>query len=82
VLRLPSPALTYVPAGVPPTEPALPHEGRVFVLDHGRPRPVRITVGVQDPRHAEVVAGPLDEGDAVIVGEYGVPPSEAGVPRR
>jgi hypothetical protein len=51
-------------------EPAIPndpHAGRVFVLDDGRPRPVRVTVGLQDLRHAELVAGPFREGDAVIV---------------
>jgi hypothetical protein len=39
-------------------EPAIPndpHAGRVFVLDDGRPRPVRVTVGLQDLRHAELV---------------------------
>jgi hypothetical protein len=32
------------------------------------PRPVRVTVGLLDPRHAELLAGPHREGDAVIVG--------------
>ena len=51
-------------------EPAIPndpHAGRVFVLDDGRPRPARVTVGLQALRHAELVAGPFREGDAVIV---------------
>jgi HlyD family secretion protein len=74
VLRLPTLALTYVPPGMPPTDSVLAHEGRVFVLDHGRPRPVRMTLGAQDLRHVQVVAGPLAEGDAVIVGEYALTP--------
>jgi HlyD family secretion protein len=66
VLRIPKDALRFVPPGM---EPATrdPYSGRVFVLERGRPRPVRVTVGLQDPRHAELVAGPLREGDAVIV---------------
>jgi HlyD family secretion protein len=68
VLRLPLPALGFRPPGMERTAaPATPHGGCVFVLDHGRPRPVRVTVGLKDLRHAELVAGPLREGDAVIV---------------
>jgi multidrug efflux pump subunit AcrA (membrane-fusion protein) len=67
VLRLPLGALRFVPPGIKPTTPTDPYVGRVFVLDHGQPRPVRVTVGLEDLRHAELVAGPLREGDAVIV---------------
>jgi multidrug efflux pump subunit AcrA (membrane-fusion protein) len=67
VLRLPFRALGFTPPGMERTAPATPHGGCVFVLDHGRPRPVRVTVGLKDLRHAELVAGPLHEGDAVIV---------------
>jgi multidrug efflux pump subunit AcrA (membrane-fusion protein) len=69
VLRLPVDALCFVPPGMEPATSTDPHVGRVFVLDHGRPRPVRVTVGLEDLRHAELVAGPLREGDAVIVGQ-------------
>jgi multidrug efflux pump subunit AcrA (membrane-fusion protein) len=69
VLRLPLPALSFAPPGMEPTARAAPHVGCVFVLDHGRPRPVRVTVGLRDGLHAELVAGPLREGDAVIVGD-------------
>lgn len=68
VLRLPVRALGFAPPGMEPTAPAAPHVGRVFVLDHGVPRAVRVTVGLRDRVHAELVAGPLREGDAVIVG--------------
>lgn len=67
VLRLPLDALHFIPPGMEPLTATDPHAGRVFVLDHGRPRPVRVTVGLEDLRHAELVAGPLHEGDAVIV---------------
>lgn len=69
VLRLPLRALGFTPPGMERTAPATPHGGRVFVLDHGRPHPVRVTVGLKDLRHAELVAGPLREGDAVIAGQ-------------
>ena len=69
VLRLPMEALCFVPPGMEPSTPTDAHAGRVFVLDHGRPRPVRVTVGLEDPRHAELVAGPLRDGDAVIVSQ-------------
>jgi HlyD family secretion protein len=67
VLRLPKDALRFVPPGTEATAPTAPHVGRVFVLDHGAPRPVRVTVGLEDPGRAELVAGPLREGDGVIV---------------
>lgn len=67
VLRLPRGALRFVPPGMEATAPTDTHVGRVFVLDHGSPRPVRVTVGLEDLRRAELVAGPLREGDRVIV---------------
>ena len=67
VLRLPLRALGFTPPGMERAAPATPHGGSVFVLDHGRPHPVRVTVGLQDTFHVELVAGPLGEGDAVIV---------------
>jgi multidrug efflux pump subunit AcrA (membrane-fusion protein) len=69
VLRLPLRAVGFNPPGMGPAAPATPQGGRVFVLDHGRPRPVRVTLGLQDRLHVELVAGPLAEGDEVIVGQ-------------
>jgi multidrug efflux pump subunit AcrA (membrane-fusion protein) len=77
VLRLPLRAVRFTPPGMERTAPP-PPQGRVFVLDHGRPRLVRVTLGLQDLLHVELVAGPLGEGDAVIVGLVGQEP--AGVP--
>jgi HlyD family secretion protein len=71
VLRLPLAALSFVPPGMEPVAPLTPHVGCVFVLDHGRPHPVRVTLGLRDALHAELVAGPLHEGDAVIVAAAG-----------
>ena len=71
VLRLPLAALAFAPLGMELGTPATRHEGRIFVLDHGRPRPVRVTIGLADGQHVELVAGPLREGDAVIVEEFG-----------
>ena len=51
VLRLPLRAVDFTPPGVEGAAPATPPAGRVFVLDHGRPRPVRVTVGLQDQLH-------------------------------
>jgi hypothetical protein len=70
VLRLPLRALTFTPRGMERTAPSTPPAGRVYVLDDdGRPRPVSVTVGLQDAFRVELVAGPLAEGDAVIVDE-------------
>src|SRR5258707_867501 len=44
VLRIPEGALRFVPAGMEPATRG-PYSGRVFVLDRGRPRPVRVTLG-------------------------------------
>ena len=41
--------------------------GRVWVLDSGDPRPVRITTGLSDDQYTEVVDGPVNAGDPVIV---------------
>ena len=41
--------------------------GRVWVLDGEDPKPVRITTGLSDDQYTEVVDGPMQEGDPVIV---------------
>ncbi len=42
--------------------------GRVFVLDGGEPRPVRVRTGLSDGTFTAVFADSLREGDLVIVG--------------
>src|SRR5258706_8358094 len=66
VLRIPEGALRFVPAGMGAGDPRR-RFWRVLVVGHRRARPVRVTLGLQDLGHAELVAGPLREGDAVIV---------------
>jgi HlyD family secretion protein len=43
--------------------------GTVHVLAEGKPKPVKIGIGISDSRFTEVTSGPLKEGDLVIVGE-------------
>jgi HlyD family secretion protein len=69
VLRLPLGALGFAPPGMESAIPTESQVGRVFLLDHGRLRSVRVTVGLRDLRHAELVAGPPRDGDAVVVGQ-------------
>jgi len=69
VLRLPLRALRFAPSAIELRVAVTPNTGLVFVLDHARPRPVRVTIGARDLGHAELVAGALQEGDSVIVGQ-------------
>jgi HlyD family secretion protein len=42
--------------------------GRVYLLEAGVPREIALRLGLSDGNSTEVVAGPLKEGDEVIVG--------------
>ena len=42
--------------------------GTVYVLDQGRPRAVRVDVGISDGRFTEIGGAALKDGDQVIVG--------------
>jgi hypothetical protein len=42
--------------------------GRVYLLEAGAPRELALRLGLSDGNSTEVVAGPLKEGDEVIVG--------------
>jgi len=44
---------------------------RVWVLDHGRPRPAGIEIGISDGTLTEVAGGKLADGAVVIVDAYG-----------
>lgn len=70
-IRLPNAALRYRPSqGVRAERPGLPGEGQVFVLDgEGKPRPVTLKLGISDGSVTEMLAGDLQEGRQVIVGE-------------
>ena len=74
VLRVPARALRFKPeeaeagtvAGGPPNSPV---GSAVYLLDpSGALQRVEIQVGVRDERHAEVTAGDVTAGDAVVVG--------------
>jgi HlyD family secretion protein len=55
--------------------------GRVYVLENGQPKAVRIRTGISDSKMTEVVSGNLKPGDAVIVedtGDTGSAASAAG----
>jgi HlyD family secretion protein len=58
--------------------------GRVYVVDHGQPRPVEVRLGLTDGSATEVVSG-LEEGAEVIVGLEGgrsaAQPAPGGLPR-
>lgn len=46
--------------------------GRVWIVDaNGKPKPVLLRIGVTDNSYTEVVRGPLEEGQEVIIGENG-----------
>jgi HlyD family secretion protein len=74
VLRVPSQALRYMPAGAPAapagrTGSNRRAQARVFGLRDGKPVPVPVTVGLDDDTFTEIVAGDLTVGDAVVVSE-------------
>jgi HlyD family secretion protein len=72
VLRVPGPALRYVPgglAGAAGARGAPPPATQVWVLRDGRPTAVPVVTGLDDDAFAEVVRGDLKVGDRVITGE-------------
>ncbi len=82
VLRVPSQALRYSPAGrtgarqaqgatSPARSPAVvgTSQGAVWVLRDGVPARLPVTVGLDDDTHGEITAGDVKAGDQVIVNE-------------
>jgi len=53
--------------------------GTVYVIENGKPKLVRVAVGITDNRMSEILGGELKEGDTVIV-EDRQPPAKPGVP--
>jgi multidrug efflux pump subunit AcrA (membrane-fusion protein) len=41
---------------------------KVYVLKNGQVQPVEVQVGITDGSKTEIVAGPLNENDPVIIG--------------
>jgi HlyD family secretion protein len=72
VARIPNAALRYVPAGAAPNGDAqLPANRRTVwrTQSSGLPQPVEVTLGLTDGRWTEVVAGGVQAGDKLVVGE-------------
>jgi HlyD family secretion protein len=76
VLRVPSQALRYAPAGTagPATRsgrgrPGATEQTRVWVLRDGQPAAVPVVAGLDDDSFTEIVSGELKPGDQVIVAE-------------
>jgi len=44
---------------------------RVWTIENGKLRPIRVVRGIQDTRYAEVIWSELKEGDSLIVGSSG-----------
>ena len=69
VLRVPSQALRFSPAGAKAAK--APGARRVWVLRRGKPVAVPVEVGLDDDSFAEVRSGALGIGDPLITGESG-----------
>ncbi len=85
-LLVPNAALRFRPADAEKPRDARVRSGgaggTVYVLDNGRPRAVRVALGITDNRLTEIVGGELKAGDQVIV-EDRQPPAKvnANAPR-
>lgn len=43
--------------------------GKIYLLENGRLKPVRVSLGITDNRNTEIIAGELKEGDQVVVAD-------------
>jgi HlyD family secretion protein len=78
VLRVPNPALRYVPTG---TDVGDAKQPRIWVFRDGAPAPVQVTTGLDDDDFTEIVRGELKPNDRVIIGEQqNSVKSRSGVP--
>jgi Ca2+-transporting ATPase len=68
VLRVPTDALRYVPTGRT-LEPLLTGWARLWIWRDGSAVPVEVKTGLDDGTHVEIVAGALEAGDRVVLGE-------------
>jgi HlyD family secretion protein len=75
VLRAPNQALRYSPreltvtngAGNPRTSPD--GASRLWILRHGKPSEITIQLGLDDGAYTEIIAGDVQSGDELIIGE-------------
>ena len=73
-LRIPNAALRYRPQQIETADakPARRQDGparKVYVLRHGKPVAVPVTLGITDNKYTAVLSGNLKAGDQVIVGD-------------
>jgi HlyD family secretion protein len=81
-LRVPDPALRYSPGKLAATHAASGNDlGEVWLLRHGRPVKVRVTLGLDDDSYSEIVSGPVTETDVVITSERHAGSDEPDVAR-
>ena len=52
--------------------------GTVYILENGLPKAVRISVGITDNRHTELLGGELKEGAVVILEDRQAPVKKSG----
>jgi HlyD family secretion protein len=81
VLRVPSQALRFAPAGVRAPSGKADTGNAVWVLRDDKPVRLLVTVGLDDDTQAEIATGDLKEGDQVIVNEQRDTSKAAAVPR-
>jgi HlyD family secretion protein len=91
VLKIPNGALRFHPVDLKPAATVHAASGRknrqdgdstIWILGQdGKPKPVRVTLGISDGVYTAVQAGELKPGDQVITGSLTKPPS-SGAPAR
>jgi HlyD family secretion protein len=69
VLRVPSQALRYTPAGVRSAAGGKNGQTQIWALRDGKPMAVPVAIGLDDDSFAEIVKGDLKPDDRVIVSE-------------
>jgi HlyD family secretion protein len=76
-LRIPKSALRFHPRATTAKSSAAPSAGQpdqnqiVYLLDRGQPKAIRVKLGISDPNYVQVLEGPLQGGQEVIVGMKG-----------
>jgi len=68
VLRVPTSALRFRPAGDEPAAAASNEAPRIWVLRDGRPQPVAVTPGLSDGALTAIDSSRIAEGESVITG--------------
>jgi HlyD family secretion protein len=69
VLRVPGPALRYMPAAVPGRAREHESPSEIWVLRDGKPLAIPVSIGLNDESYAEITRGDLKPNDQVIVAE-------------